>query len=177
LSGSGRRHTVPEVARLLGISERGVRDKIERGQLPAVKEGKRWIVLLPPEDAVAGGSERGSGAVVDAVVGEVSGRPDISPAVVEQAIARTGRQYTGDLREMLAELRAVYEGQVEAKDQVIAAQETTIAELRRRAEAAEAELSRRHDTPAIVPLTEGPAESTGRPVEGLRARLRRLFGG
>ena len=33
MSGGGNRHTVPEVARLLGISERGVRDKIERGQL------------------------------------------------------------------------------------------------------------------------------------------------
>lgn len=48
---------MPEVARILGISERGVRDKIERGQLDAVKDGKRWMVLLssehpptPPED-------------------------------------------------------------------------------------------------------------------------------
>jgi excisionase family DNA binding protein len=142
LSGSDRRHTVPEVARLLGISERGVRDKIERGTLRATKEGKRWIVLLPPEDAVVRGSGSGSRAAGSAVVEEVEPTGSITPAVVEQAIARTGQQYTADLRAMLGELRQVYEGQITAKDEALAAKDETIAELRRRAEVAEAERDR-----------------------------------
>ena len=58
--GAPWRCTVPEAARLLGISERGVRDKIERGQLTAKKRGKRWIVTLPAMAAAApdGGSVR-----------------------------------------------------------------------------------------------------------------------
>lgn len=133
MSGSRDRHTVPEVARLLGISERGVRDRITRGTLQAERAGTRWMVLLPAErpatppgdDAVVRGSPRGSEAVA-------------TPAVVEQAIARTGQRYTADLHTMLAELREIFAGQVEAKDQVIATQAEALAELRRRAEVAEA---------------------------------------
>ncbi len=56
----------------------------------------------------------------------------MTPAEVERAVERTGVRSVADLRTMLAELREVYEG----RD---AAQRETIAALRRRAEAAEAE--------------------------------------
>ena len=41
------RYSVPEVARLLGISERAVRKRITAGSLDAHKEGSAWVVLLP----------------------------------------------------------------------------------------------------------------------------------
>ena len=177
MSGS-QRYSVAAVARLLGISERGVRDRIERGTLDAIKEpGQRgWRILLPPEaapEAVAptasGGSPRGSDAV-----GGGSGAV-VTPAVVEQAIARTGQQYTADLRVMFGELHAVYEGQIAAKDE-------TIAELRRRAEAAEAERDR---LAAAQAAQDGPGASGGvsaddpRPEApaGFWVRVRRVFGG
>jgi hypothetical protein len=40
------RYSVPEVARLLGISERAVRKRITAGTLDAHKEGNAWVVLL-----------------------------------------------------------------------------------------------------------------------------------
>ena len=168
MSGS-QPYSVAAVARLLGISERGVRDRIERGTLDAIKEpGQRgWRILLPREaapDAVgntaSGGSTRGSEAVGGAVV---------TPAVVEQAITRTGQQYTADLRTMLGELREVYEGQITAKDE-------TIVELRRRAEQAEAERDRLTAAPAVPAApgaTEGPTPDEHRLVapRGRWARL------
>ena len=187
MSGSPNRHTVPEVARLLGISERGVRDRIARGTLQAEREGTRWMVLLPTErhatpaedDAVVHGSPRGSGAAAHAVAG--GSDAVVTPAVVEQAIARTGQQYTADLRTILAELRAVYEGQIEAKDAALAAQAETIAELRRRAEAAEAERDRlaaaqaAQDGAGATPGASA-ADPSPAPAAGFWARVRRVFG-
>jgi len=188
LSGSQRRHSVPTVARILGISERGVRDKIARGQLDAVREGKRWMVLLPPEqlptppedDAVVSGSSRGSGAVVDAVV---------TPAQIERAIERTGQRYVTDMAALYdrvsTELGAVYAGQLAAKDQALAAKDETIAELRRRAEVAEAALAAASAPPAApqpASATPTPDAATATPIApmpagGFWARVRRVFGG
>lgn len=186
MSGSQRRHSVPEVARILGISERGVRDKIERGQLDAVKDGKRWMVHLPPDvpaeattaSAVAGGSERGSGAVVDAVV---------TPAEIERAVERTGRKYVTDMAALYdrvsTELSAVYEGQLAAKDQALAAKDEMIAELRRRAEAAETQaalLTQRETVIAAQHETIERLRDEANDVQeepGFWARVRRMFGG
>lgn len=185
MSGSPNRHTVPEVARLLGISERGVRDKIARGQLRAEKEGKRWIVLLPAEappeatttDAVVGGSRCGSGAVVDAVV---------TPAQIERAIERTGQRYVTDMAALYdrvsTELGAVYAGQLAAKDQALTAKDETIAELRRRAEHAEAERDRLAAAQAAQDAPGSPERASDtnprpEPSAGVWARLRRAFGG
>lgn len=181
MSGS-RRHSVAEVARLLGISERGVRDRVERGTLDAVKEpGQRgWRILLSPDavaDAVgeavgpaaSGGRGSGSGAVGEAVA---------TPALVEAAIQRTGQQYTSDLRTMLAELREVYEGQIEAKDAALAAKDETIAELRRRAEVAEAEGDRLTAAQAAQG-SPGAPETLSMEQEaalGVWGRLRRWYG-
>jgi len=43
------RYSVPEVARLLGISERAIRKRIDTNQLFAVKEDRAWVVLIDPE--------------------------------------------------------------------------------------------------------------------------------
>jgi hypothetical protein len=41
------RYSVPQAARLLGISERAVRKRITAGTLDAHKAGTAWVVLLP----------------------------------------------------------------------------------------------------------------------------------
>jgi hypothetical protein len=47
-TGSGpARYSVPEVARVLGISERAIRKRITAGTLDAHQEGSAWVVLLP----------------------------------------------------------------------------------------------------------------------------------
>ena len=186
MNGSDQRLTVPQVARLLGISERGVRDKIEHGHLRAEKEGKRWIVLFPADDAVVRGSVSGSDAVVE------NHGSQATSAEVERAIARTGQQYTADLGTMLAELREVFAGQVAAQQETIAAQADTIAELRRRAEVAEAALAAASAAPAAPPpasaaplppheaVTPNAATDTPdapEPLQGFWQRVRRVFGG
>jgi excisionase family DNA binding protein len=120
----------------------------------------------------------------------------VTPAEIEQAVSRTSAQYMGDLRMMLAEVGKVYEGQIAAKDaalaakdealstkdQVISTQAETIAELRRRAEQAEAERDRLAATQA-APEAPGAMEEASssnpspEPVVGFWARVRRVFGG
>ena len=46
--GSGR-YPVPRAARVLGISKRAVRKRIETGKLTAERDGARWLVILPAE--------------------------------------------------------------------------------------------------------------------------------
>jgi hypothetical protein len=58
----------------------------------------------------------------------------VTPAEIEQAVSRTAQQYAGDMATVFDRVSALYEAQLVAKDE-------TIAELRRRAEAAEAEAS------------------------------------
>ncbi len=100
----------------------------------------------------------------------------VTPAEIEQAVSRTSAQYMGDLRTMLTEVGKVYEGQLMAKDVALAAKDETIAtkeqviatqrvalakteqalaadalaiaELRRRAEVAEAALAQRREEEA-----------------------------
>ncbi len=45
-SGGTVRYSVPEAARLLGISERAVRKRIDVGTMRAEREGRNWIVLV-----------------------------------------------------------------------------------------------------------------------------------
>ena len=120
----------------------------------------------------------------------------VTPAEIEQAVSRTSAQYMGDLRTMLAEVGKVYEGQLAAKDvalaakdealttkdQVIGTQAETIAELRRRAEAAEADRDR---LAAAQAAQDGAGASGGvsaddpstEPSADFWARVRRVFGG
>ena len=62
----------------------------------------------------------------------------MTPAEIEQAVSRTSALYLGDLRAVLAEVGKVYEGRIAATEASVAAKDETIAELRRRAEVAEA---------------------------------------
>ena len=60
MEGNGRkRYSVAEAAQLLGITERGVRWKLNQGQLEGIQEQKRWWVFLPEvgEEEIAGSEE------------------------------------------------------------------------------------------------------------------------
>ena len=68
VSGS-QRHSVAEVARLLGVSERAVRDRVERRTLDAVKEpGQRGCRILLPPDAAADAAADAVGEAVGCAV-------------------------------------------------------------------------------------------------------------
>ncbi len=117
----------------------------------------------------------------------------MTPAEIEQAVARTSAQYMGDLQTMLVEVGKVYEGQ-------LAAQQETIAELRRqrnedrererealaeranlRERLAQAEMARTHAAQGPesteVPGAGDTTPGTYRPAQGLWQRLRRALGG
>jgi len=177
---------VAEAAKLLGLNYEAVRKRIKRGTLPAYKQDERWYVLLDVHRDTVPDSRADTepDAIPDSVPGHV---PDnsVTPAIVEQAIARTGQQYTADLRVILAEMRDVYEGQIAAKDEtiselrrtheeVLAADALVIAELRRRAEVAEVERDRLA-TAQAAPEGPGAQEATAEAqadVSGVWARLR-----
>ncbi len=61
------RYSVPEAARVLGISERAVRKRIDVGTLEAVKDGRAWSVLLP---TITGGAHAAVPAAPVTVVAE-----------------------------------------------------------------------------------------------------------
>ena len=186
--GADGRYSVPQVARILGLSERAVRKRIEAGTLDGVRQGEGpWRVALvlgaAPVGGTGGGTAGGTGAVSAASVAEpVEASPQVTPAAIERAVLRTSAQYMGDLRTVLAEVGQVYAGQ-------LAAQRETIAELRRRAEAAETErealrdeLGRLRGAPAMaVPPGAAvmPAAAAGDvpSAAGLWQRLRRLLPG
>ena len=143
--GDTGRYSVPEVARLLGISERAVRKRITAGTLPAERDGAgHWVVTLEavPEavpGAVPGGPWGGTAAVPGPE--PIEGRYRVTPTEIEQAIERTGAKYVADLQVLFDQVGALYAARLADKDQTIAAQAETIAELRRRAEVAEQALA------------------------------------
>jgi len=51
------RYSVPEAARILGISERGIRKRIDAGTLFATRDGRAWIVYLEEPASGAGTAE------------------------------------------------------------------------------------------------------------------------
>ncbi len=97
----------------------------------------------PPASSRAGGGEsppasgpepapRGTGTGPEPGPEPIEARFRVTPAEIERAVERTGARYLADMETILNRVGRVYEGQLAAKDE-------TIAELRRRAEAAEAE--------------------------------------
>jgi multidrug efflux pump subunit AcrA (membrane-fusion protein) len=113
----------------------------------------------------------------------------VTPTEIEQAVSRTSAQYMGDLRTMLAEVGKVYESQLLAKDQTIttqadmlALQTETIAELRRRAEVAEAEVLRQRQEQEATQAAPAGAWAQEAPMlaqehtAGAWGRLRRWWG-
>ncbi len=174
-------YTVPEVARQLGISERAVRLRIETGALSAVRDGRQWWVTLPGSaGAVVGGSGSGSPSGSQSGSARGSGAEPleatyrVTPAEVERVIERTGAKYITDMQTLFDRVGQLYEARlteqaatVVAKDETIAAQRDALAELRRRAEAAEAahlaaererdELCARLATVVDTPVEAAPA--------------------
>ena len=209
--------SVPAAAQALGISERAVRKRIHAGTLRAAPFGRSFMVWLP-EDAPPAGPE--PGPALGPEHGPEPGPEPIearftsaTPAEVERAIERTAGRYVADFAALYdriaAEVGQLYEAQLVAKDETIATQRELVAhqaeilaeardrldDLRRRAEAAEAELSairlahererdelRAQASPA--PPSEAPtilvmaeASTSDKPVQSLWQRLRRALGG
>ncbi len=156
-----------DAATIMGTTTAALRKRLQRGSVPGYKRAGQWFVLV--DSALPTGNPRaghGQDTAREAVV---------SPQIVEQAITRTGQQYSADLRAMLGELRAVYEGQLAAKDE-------TIAELRRRAAQAEAERDRlmvAQAAPAAPGATAAPTpdDPSAESSQGFWTRVRRVFGG
>ncbi len=153
---------IAEVEGLIGKRERNARYWLERHDIPSRGErpklfSEQAIISKlaelgqprrKPPERIPEYPPEGTGIHAEPI--EAAYR--VTPAEIEQAVSRTSAQYMGDLRTMLAEVGKVYEGQLAAKDaalaakdQALAADALTIAELRRRAEVAEAELARRHE--------------------------------
>ena len=89
-----RKVPISEAARLLGISVDLARKQVQRGTLPAEKQGKRWLVLL---DDAAGGEEP---RVLDATrtaEGTVLERPGAVPDSPEPDRERPSPDPCGEL--------------------------------------------------------------------------------
>jgi hypothetical protein len=73
------RYSVPETARLLGISERAVRKRITAGALDAHKEGTAWVVLLPATTEAVPAAPAAPGAVPKAAPEGGTTTVDVAP--------------------------------------------------------------------------------------------------
>jgi excisionase family DNA binding protein len=140
---SGRQDgTIPiaEAAELLGLSQEAVRKRIQRGSLAGMKEGGHWFVLLDRQDVRTSGRQD-DGRTQRQDASPIPAAYQVTPAEVEQAIERTGARYVADFAALYdrisAEVGRLYEGQLAAKDETLAAKDEAIDELRRRAELAE----------------------------------------
>ncbi len=151
-----------------------------------------------PPPPLPGGSRAGTeGSTASAGATEpIEVRYRVTPAEIEQAVERTSARYVADIHTLFdrvsAEVGRLYEAQLAAKDQALAAQDgrisaqqETLAALRRRTEAAEAArdaLRARLDAAQAVPAaTEAPtvvvmAADTPRRPAGLWGRLWRALG-
>ena len=183
-SGDGTELTTTQAAALAGVTEKTIRDWVKAGHITAARttEGRRIgraslltylrtrsreaVERLPPEARPHIAADPPTEQTTDSVgaTEPVEAQYRVTPAEVERAVARTGARYAADLRAMLDGLREVYAGQVAAKDETIAAQRDALAELRRRAEAAEAEcdaLRQRLEAAQASPEAPGAAEAAG----------------
>ncbi len=183
--------SIADVEGLIGKRERNARYWLERHDIPSRGErpklfSEQAIVLklaelgqphrkppeIPPEHIPEYPPE-GTGIHAEPI--EAAYR--VTPAEIEQAVSRTTAQYMGDLRTMLAEVGEVYAGQLAAKDE-------TIAELRRRAEVAEADAAALRQRQAEEAAQAAQAALHGEEVAtvvpedvaGVWARFRRWWG-
>ncbi len=81
----------------------------------------------PEAHPEVGPADPGSAPEAPGIAEPIEAAYRVTPAEIEQAMSRTSAQYLGDLRTVLAEVGKVYEGQLAAKDQTIAAQEALLA--------------------------------------------------
>ncbi len=202
---AGRQDGVPiaEAAAQLGLSAEAVRKRLQRGTLHGYKDDDGgWFVLLGDQHEVSGRPDGGRTPRPDVLPDTdkpIEAAYRVTPAEIEQAVSRTSAQYMGDLRTMLAEVGKVYEGQLAAKDEAIAAKDAalaakdqalaiqtaaleakdeTIAELRRRAEVAEAERDRLAAAQAASAAPSAPEAPTAVQDEARSGwgRIRRWWG-
>jgi len=163
---AGRRQDgtpIAEAAATLGLSPEAARKRLNRGTLDGYKQDGVWFVVLPPQDtrqdAVSGRQDAPSGQRQDVGAVNRANSPLVTPAEVERAIEATAGRYMADFAGLYdrisAEVAERYEQTVAAKDealatkdQALAAHQETIAELRRRAEVAEAALAAASAPPA-----------------------------
>ena len=89
------RYSVPQVARMLGISERAVRKQIATGKLTAERDGNRWTITLEDPNAVPepepSGTDTVSGRGTEAEPIEADYRP---------LAAEASRRYLDELRDV-----------------------------------------------------------------------------
>ena len=209
--------TITEAAAVAGVTEKTIRNWIKAGHLAAIvhPEGRRIgrgdllaylrtraghaVEHLPPEARpdpvpVTGTDLRTeSGPTPETGPEPIEARFRVTPAEIERAVERTGARYLADMETILTRVGKVYEGQLAAKDETIATQAEMLAELRRRAEVAEAELEGARlrlaeaTPPAVVVVagqeTTEAAHATATtptaptPARGLWWRLRRVWRG
>ena len=132
-----------DAARIVGVNERTIRRWIRAGVLPAVRDGAAYRIDLDELHRTAVG-QRTPDSAADTPHQAPQGTPQqpdiiearyrVTPAEIEQAVERTGERYVADMASMFDRVDGLYRAQLDAKDE-------TIAELRRRAEAAESRLS------------------------------------
>lgn len=176
---AGRQDGIPiaEASARLGLSAEAVRKRLQRGTLHGYKDDDGGWFVLPGD--LYGTAERQDTVRTDRQDDGRTPRPDgrtppeepieapyrVTPAAIEQAVSRTGVQYVGDLRTMLAEVGKVYEGQLAAKDE-------TIASLRAQLEMAERDRVYLHTeaTRAREQLTHMQHEETRRIVTAAEER-------
>ena len=188
-------HVTVEIAgKLAGISSRTLRHWIASGKLSAIagKRGKLVSMGEVAHLAMLVGKPVGNpttpdgnpATIAEDVAGSIAGNvADSSAATVlvsdaaRLQLATLRDEWLAPLVERLGELERE-NGRLEATG---AAKDETIAELRRRAEYAEAERDRlaAQAAPAAPGSTEGENADnpTGAPSPGFWARVRRVFGG
>jgi hypothetical protein len=173
---------ITEASALLGLSAEALRKRLNRGTLDGYKQDGAWFVVLPTRDAPSGqAAGRQDG---------VSGRQDappppsphqVTPAEVERAIEATAARYVADFAGLYDRISTEV---AERYEQTIAAKDETIAELRRRAEAAEVERDELRSQALPQPPSAAPSNpaqpdtpDAQQPAGGVRAWLRRVFAG
>jgi len=165
-SGGTDRHSVPEVARLLGISERAVRKRIDTGKMRAERDGRNWVVILnkPPIGTDGGTSavpvpEPMSTTIIDA-------DRQIQADVVLQRILAPFIEELGSVREELGATRNELHHERGQREQA----ERERDELRARLAASNEALPASETTAPPVP-SQRESEASW------RVRLRRWLGG
>jgi len=196
--------TVAEAAALLGVEPRTVIKYRQQGKIRGEKQGKSWHLWLAQTFIDTTHAERsGTRSGMDpeqqtARSGTHSASIEaayrVTPVEIEQAIERTGQKYVTDMAALYdrisAEVGKLYAGQLAAKDetittqraalvtkdQALAADALALAELRHRAEQAEAARDRLTVAQAAQDAPGALGEATPDSV-GVWARVRRWWGG
>ena len=147
--------TVPvaEAAARLGLSEHAVRKRIQRGMLPAVKDGAgRWLVVLDPLDTSSSTPETPS---------KTTGTPveDTSHVPQDGGAESVYRELVDTLRAEADFLR----GELTARTEELRRKDHIIAGLTSRIP----ELPAGQDAPQASPAAPGAAEPAGHGAEAL----------